>query len=100
MRGMKKVAIIRRPGAASVIRQIRILEPAILSIDQRIKIEAFSEYSVVVWLPFERFEAYRKKKQIPTHFVDAAQTDYRAGWSAALEFLFRELVEEDGNDQA
>lgn len=39
------------------------------------------------------FEAYRKKKQIPTHFVDAAQTDYRAGWSAALEFLFRELVE-------
>lgn len=46
------------------------------------------------------FETYRKKKQIPTHFVDAAQTDYRAGWSAALEFLFRELVEEDGNDQA
>lgn len=45
------------------------------------------------------FEAYRKKKQIPTHFVDAAQTDYRAGWSAALEFLFRELVE-DANDKA
>ncbi|WP_373775718.1 hypothetical protein [Porphyromonas loveana] len=45
------------------------------------------------------FEAYRKKKQIPTHFVDAAQTDFRAGWSAALEFLFRELVEDD-NDKA
>ncbi|ATS06027.1 TPA_asm: hypothetical protein [Porphyromonas phage phage028a_KCOM2799] len=69
MRGMKKVAIIRRPGAASVIRQIRILEPAILSIDQRIEIEAFSEYSVVVWLPFDRFEGYRNRIQtlIDTH---------------------------------
>ena len=45
------------------------------------------------------FEAYRQKKQIPTHFVDAAQTDYRAGWSAALEFLFSELVD-DANNKA
>ncbi|EOA11255.1 hypothetical protein A343_1906 [Porphyromonas gingivalis JCVI SC001] len=45
------------------------------------------------------FEAYRKQKQIPTHFVDAARIDFQAGWSAALEFLFRELVD-DANDQA
>ena len=45
------------------------------------------------------FESYRKKKQIPTHFVDAARIDFQAGWSAALEFLFRELVD-DANDQA
>lgn len=69
MSGMKRVSILRRPGAASVIRQIRILEPAILSIDPRIEIVAFTEYSVVVWLPFERFEEYRNRIQtlIDTH---------------------------------
>ena len=46
------------------------------------------------------FEAYRKKKQIPTHFVDAARIDFQAGWSAALEFLFIELVEDHDNDKA
>lgn len=40
------------------------------------------------------FEDYRKKKQIPPHLVDAARTDYEAGWSAGFRFLFRELVED------
>lgn len=60
----KKVNIYPREGAASVISQLRILEPAILVLDKGISIAAFDERYVSVWLPIDKSEALKKKIQI------------------------------------
>ena len=65
----RKVKIYPREGAASVISQMRILEPAILALDKGISIAAFDERYVSVWLPIDKSEALKKKIQmlVDTH---------------------------------
>ena len=65
----KKVKVSPRAGAASVISQLRILEPAILALDSRISIAAFDQRYVSVWLPGDKCDALKRKIQmlVDTH---------------------------------
>ncbi len=65
----KKVKVFPRSGAASVVSHLRILEPAILGLDDRISIAAFDRNYVSVWLPIDRAADLIKKIQslLDTH---------------------------------
>ncbi len=65
----KKVNIYPREGAASVISQLRILEPAILALDKGISIAAFDWRYVSVCLPLDNYETLKRKIQtlVDTH---------------------------------